>query len=136
MSVRRYRHDSIAAAIMAKKDRETRMHGADSDSDIDHEMHLAEGGEIHSKGSWDAHESADQADLSRNADEDANEEDQMSFGALRKENYNESEGLRQLNNPRDSGEHGDSEEHDAEDKHDMISRIMAKMNRQRQFKAR
>lgn len=128
-------HDSIAAAIMAKKDREA-MHGADSDSDIDHEMMMAEGGRIHSKGSWGTHEDVDQADLSRNADEDANEEDQMSFGALRKENYSESEGLDQLDQPHDSNLHGDSEEKDSENKHDMVSRIMAKMNQKRQFPKR
>lgn len=104
----------IASAIMAA--RRTRM---------------AEGGDIHSKGSWDTHEDVDQADLSRNADEDANEEDQMSFGALRKENYSESAGLRQLDSPRDSNEYGDSEESESENDHDkdMVSRIMSKMKK-------
>jgi hypothetical protein len=129
-------HDSIAAAIMAKRDRLHAM--VDSGAmDEDHAANaMAEGGRILSKGSWDTHESADQADLSRNADEDANEEDQMSFGALRKENYSESEGLAQLDNPKDSAQHGDTEEEDSENRHDMVSRIMSKMNRQRQFKAR
>jgi hypothetical protein len=72
---------------------------------------------------------SDQADLSRNADEDANEEDQLSFNALRKENYSESAGLRQLDNPKDSGQKGDSEERDSEDRNDMISSIRKKMNK-------
>jgi hypothetical protein len=129
------RADSIAAAIMAKRDR---LH-AEIDSgahDMDTAVRMADGGEIHSKGSWDTHEDADQADLSRNADEDANEEDQMSFGALRKENYSETPGLDELDSPEDSGEHGDSEESDSEDKHDMISTIRSKMNQRRQFKVR
>ncbi len=129
-------HDSIASAIMAKLDRIEKMASGGTVESGSHDMNMAEGGEIHSKGSWDTHEDADQADLSRNADEDANEEDQMSFGALRKENYNESEGLDQLDNPRDSAQHGDSEEHDSEDAHDMVSKIMAKMNKKRQFSAR
>src|SRR5271166_6296647 len=110
-------HDSIAAAIMAKRDRLHAM--IDSGAmDEDHAAHaMAEGGQIKSEGSWDTHESADQADLSRNADEDANEEDQMSFGALRKENYSESEGLDQLDSPKDSAQHGDSEESDSENDH-------------------
>jgi hypothetical protein len=122
-------HADIASAIMAR--RKSEMDGADSDSDIEDEMYMAEGGGIKSKGSWDTHEDADQADLSRNADEDANEEDQMSFGALRKENYSETPGLDELDSPMDSAQHGDGPEHDEENDHDsdMISRIMAKMKK-------
>lgn len=123
-------HDSIAAAIMAKKDRESRM---DSDSDIDEQMMLANGGEIHSHDSIYSDDN-DQVDLSRNADEDANEEDQLSFNALRKENYSESAGLRQLNQPNDSNLHGDDEESDSENKHDMVNVIRRKMSMRRQFK--
>lgn len=72
---------------------------------------------------------SDQADISRNADEDANEEDQLSFNALRKENYNESEGLKQMNSPKDSNEHGhnlpDEDRHDR----DMISAIRSRMKK-------
>ncbi len=114
--------DSIASAIMAKK--------------------YARGGEIledspdiHSHGSMDSDDSS-QVDLSRNADEDANEEDQASFDALRKENYSESDGLRQLDQPMDSNRHGDMREEDESDPHDKVSRIMSKMNQRRQFKQR
>lgn len=133
------REDSIAAAIMARKERS----GQYSDSDEDRMSMMAlggeileDGGDIHSHGSMDTHEDADQADLSRNADEDANEEDQASFDALRKENYSESEGLRELDSSMDSGQHGNDEESDSEDKHDRVSRIMSKMNLKRQFKQR
>ncbi len=132
-------HASLTAAIMAKRDR---MH-AEIDSgahDEDMAVKMALGGEIieddndiHSHGSMDTHESSDQVDLSRNADEDANEEDQASFNALRKENYSESAGLKQMDSPEDSNEHG----HDLpdEDSHDMVDSIRNKMNRRRQFKA-
>lgn len=130
--------DSLTAAIMARRDRE---HGQDSDSDEDRMTMMALGGEIledsediHSHGSMDTHESSDQVDLSRNADEDANEEDQSSFNALRKENYNESEGLKQMTSPTDSNRHG--HELTDEDEHDMVSAIRSRMNRQRQFRAK
>jgi hypothetical protein len=130
-------HNSIAAAIMAKKDRKALQM---SDSDMDEMIRLYEGGEIMerrgkilSHGSFDTHEDADQADLSRNADEDANEEDQMSFRALEKENYSESEGLKQLDSPMDSAQHGDDEEMESENQHDMISKIRSKMKKTRQF---
>ncbi len=125
-------HMSIAAAIMAKRDR---MKAMDSDSDEDSQMMMAEGGEIPSHESIYSDDS-DQADLSRNADEDANEEDQLSFNAMRKENYSESEGLEQLDSPMDSNEHGDDREDSKSDKKDMISQIRSKMNRQRQFPQR
>lgn len=88
---------SLASAVMAKR----RM--------------MAEGGEIKSASSVDDDSNTDVSDLSRNADEDANMEDQLSFNALRKENYSESEGLAQLDSPSDSNEHG----HDMDDDHDM-----------------
>lgn len=129
-------HNSIAAAIMAKKDREMRMN---SDSDIDDVVMMALGGEIlEDDQAPNSHESiysddSDQADLSRNADEDANEEDQLSFNALRKENYSESEGLQQLDSPDDSNLHGDSEESESENKHDKISAMRSRMSKRRQF---
>lgn len=111
------RHNSIAAAIMARRDR---MHDEiDSGAhDLDHAVKMAEGGEV---------------DLSQNADEEPNHEDQMSFEALKKENYNESEGLDKLDQPRDSNLKGDSREEDEENKHDMVSSIRSKMNAKRQF---
>ncbi len=66
--------------------------------------------------------------------EDKNLEDQSSFNAMRKENYNEFEGLAKLNQPKDSNEHGDSREEDEENKLDMISAIRSKMNQRRQFR--
>lgn len=104
--------DSICAAIMAKRAK------------------MADGG-ILSHDSIYADDSS-QVDLKRNAQEDANEEDQTSFNALRKENYSESEGLDQLDQPMDSNEHG--HELSDEDAHDMVSRIRSKMNVRRQFK--
>lgn len=103
---------SIAAAIMAKR----------------RKMMMAEGGEILSHGSMDSDDS-DQADLSRNADEDANEEDQASFSALRKENYSESAGLDLLDSPRDSAQHGDMREDNEENIYDsdIVSAIRRKM---------
>jgi hypothetical protein len=126
-------HDaSLSAAIMARRDR---LH-AEIDSgahDEDMAVRMALGGEInedgddiHSAGSMDTHEDADQVDLSRNADEDANEEDQSSFNALRKENYSESAGLDKLDQPEDSNETGDSREKDSENENDMVNSIMKK----------
>jgi hypothetical protein len=149
------RHNSIAAAIMAKKAKEKEL---DSDSDDDKEVlgkrdglftfprtkkeakmsqpdieemqRLYNGGEIKSHDSIYSDDS-DMADMSRNHDEDANEEDQLSFNALRKENYNSSN--LDKSQPRNSNLIGDSEEEDSENKHDMISAIRAKMRKQRQF---
>ncbi len=126
-------HASVAAAIMAR--RKEASHSAESDSDIDSEMMMAEGGrvpsdEISSHSSIYSDDSS-QADLSRNADEDANEEDQLSFNALTKENYSESEGLAQLDSPRDSNLHGDEREDAESDPHDMVSAIRRKMSAKR-----
>lgn len=125
------REDSLAAAIMAKRERQMQM---DSDSDDDEMVRMADGGILSHDSIYS--DDSDQADLSRNADEDANEEDQLSFNALRKENYSESEGLRQLDQPEDSNLIGNPREEDEENKHDRISRIMSKMNVRRQFKQR
>jgi len=102
---------SIAAAIMAKRA---------------HKQFMAIGG-IASKDSIDSDDSS-QVDLSRNADEDANEEDQLSFNALRKENYSESAGLKKLDQPSDSNETNDPREDESENKHDksIVSKIMKK----------
>lgn len=134
--------DSIAAAIMAKRQR---MHEAiDSGArDLDEAVKMAEGGEILSEGrksrikshgSMDSDDSS-QVDLSRNADEDANEEDQASFESLMKENYSESEGLDQLDQPEDSNLKGDSEEEESHDRHDRVSNIRSRMKK-RQFSQR
>ncbi len=116
--------DSLAAALMAK---ETRMAlGGEILHDADEPL---------SHGSMDSDDS-DQADLSRNADEDANEEDQASSMALSKENYSETDGLNQLDNPSDSAQTGDEEESESENKYDKIDRMRSKMTRNRQFKQR
>ena len=82
---------------------------------------MAEGGEV---------------DLSINADEEPNHEDEMSFQALKKENYSETAGLDDLGDqPHDSNLTGDDEEHDSENAHDMVSKIRAKMQK-RQFSVR
>jgi hypothetical protein len=120
---------------MAKRQHEDALH---SDSDIDEQMLMAEGGEInehddaadiHSKHSIDSDSHSSQVDLSRNADEDANEEDQLSYNALRKENYSETPGLDALDSPMNSNEHGDEEESSSENRHDnkLVSAIRRKM---------
>lgn len=64
-------------------------------------------------------------DVSENADEEYNHEDQLGFNALRKENYSESDGLADLTQPEDSNEHGDKLS-DA-DAHDMVDTIRKKL---------
>jgi hypothetical protein len=99
---------SIAAAIMAKR------------------KMMARGGAILSEDSMESDDS-DQADLSRNAEEDANMEDKASFDALRKETYSESDTLSKMDQPEDSNEH--SPEHGKEDVDDadIVSAIRRKM---------
>lgn len=123
-------HASVAAAIMAQREAKRSMALDSGSEDMDEAEAYAEGGEILSHDSIYSDDS-DQADLSRNADEDANEEDQTSFNALRKENYSESEGLDQMGSPMDSNEHGDMEESDSEDDHDedVVSQIRRNMRR-------
>lgn len=104
-------HASIAAAIMAKRDRKASQM---SDSDIDEMMRLyASGGEV---------------DLMSHHEEEPNNEDQMSFEALKKESYNDSD--LEMDQLEDSNEHGDDIE---SDKHDMIDSIRRKMKSKRQF---
>lgn len=122
--------DSLIATIMARRAANKALDSGSHDED-DAAMY-AEGGEIHSHDSIYSDDS-DQADLSRNADEDANEEDQLSFNALRKENYSESEGLKQLSQPEDSNRHG--HEIDSDD-HDMVESVRRKISARRQFPSR
>jgi hypothetical protein len=142
-------YNSVAAAIMAK--RKKMAMGGDPDASTNYDpkkppsppdptkvksmgfdIFKAEGGEINGRDSIYSDDS-DQADMKRNAEEDANMEDQSSYDALRKENYSESAGLKQLDNPDDSGQHGDDID---SDDHDMIKQIRSKMNKERQFKRR
>ena|ERR1700677_53721 len=107
--------DSISAAIMARRNR---LHAevASGAHDLDSAARYADGGEV---------------DLSINHDEEPNNEDQMSFEALKKENYNSSN--LDVENPRDSAQMGDEEERDSEDRNDMVSKIHRKMMAKRQF---
>ena len=121
-------HNSIAAAIMARRER---LH-AEIDSgahDMDSAVRMADGGILSHDSIYS--DDSDVADLSRNHDEDANEEDQLSFNALRKENYNDSN--LDVDGNIDAGQHGDEEEADSENKHDMVSAIRRKMRMKRQF---
>ncbi len=107
-------HDSIAAAIMARRDR---LH-AEIDSgahDLDEAVKMAEGGEV---------------DLGDSHVEEPNNEDQMSFEALKKENYNSSD--LDMDQPDDSNEIGDEREENTSDPHDMVDKI----RRKRSLKAR
>jgi len=115
-------HASIAAAIMAKR-KAAQEDGMSGSADMNEAENYAKGGEvmeghahINSHGSMDTTDD-DQADLSRNADEDANEEDQASFMSLEKENYSESDGLRQLDNPMDAVDHTDEREMSQHEEH-------------------
>lgn len=102
---------SIAASIMAKRRKMMQDSGS---PDEDAAERYADGGMV---------------DLSRNADEEPNHEDQYSFEALKKENYSESIGLDELSDPMDSNLHGDDREEVEENDHDadMVSAIRRKM---------
>jgi hypothetical protein len=122
-------HDSITAAIMARRER---LH-AEIDSgahDMDSAVMAAEGGILSHDSIYS--DDSDQADLSRNHDEDANEEDQLSFNALRKENYNDSN--LDVDGNVDGNQIGDDREDSEENKHDMISSIRSKMKTRKQFR--
>lgn len=79
-------YDSVASAIMSKKRRAKKF---------------SEGGEV---------------DIDENAMEEPNHADDLSFEALKKENYSEDAGLEHMDSPMDSNEHGDelsdADEHD------------------------
>jgi hypothetical protein len=106
-------HDSIAAAIMAKRDR---MHALiDSGSlDEDHAVHgYADGGEV---------------DLDFNSMEQPNAYYGRNEDDVLKENYDSD--MKDVSQPEDSNEHG--HEIDSDD-HDMIDQIRSKMKSRRQF---
>lgn len=121
-------HDSIAAAIMSKRRKMAEGGMADETDAMESRPDKGYGAIIVKK-----YADGGQVDLSRNADEDPNNEDQMSFEALKKENYSESEGLSQLDQPEDSNLKGNPREEDEENEHDMVSSIRRKMKSQRQF---
>lgn len=110
--------------LQRRHERERLAHGGpvsetpehdDMASAIMHRRKMAEGGQV---------------DLSRNADEDPNMEDQQSFEALKKENYSESDGLMDLDQPEDSNLHGDDID---SDDHDMVGKIRSRMKTRRGF---
>ncbi len=68
-----------------------------------------------------------EVDLSENADEEPNNEDDMSFNALRKENYSESPALSELDYDTDKSIGDDFDDRDKSDQHDMVSIIRRKM---------
>ncbi len=110
-------HNSIAAAIMAKRHREAQ----DSDSDIDHQMMMAEGGDVES----------DVVDLMENGEEQPNEFYHLNEHEALDHNFNEP--LEDIHQPTDSNLTGDEAEDEAENEHDMISSIRRKMSMRRQF---
>lgn len=90
----------------------------DDEEDIEHDASIA--GAIMRKRMADG----GQVDLSQNADEEPNNEDDLSSEALMKENYSESDGLDDLDQPEESNEHG----HDLDsDDHDLVSKIMKRL---------
>lgn len=105
--------DSIAAAIMAREARQMKL---DSDSAIDHEMMMADGGMV---------------DIDSNGEEQPNMYYSRNKEVL-KENYDSD--MDDVSQPMDSNEHG--HELSDEDAHDMVSKIRSMMNKQRQFKVK
>lgn len=75
---------------------------------------MAEGGEV---------------DLSLNATEEPNNEDDLSWDALRKENYSETAGLDEIDSPSDSGQHGDTLEDEDEHGESLVDAIRRKTKR-------
>lgn len=112
--------DSEDSREMAMLDDESISHSADEPhpksiaSAIRRKRMMAEGGEV---------------DLNRNADEDLNYEDQLSYKSGRQQSYSERAGLDQLDSPMDSNEHG--HELSDEDSHNMVSRIRQKIKSKR-----
>lgn len=107
-------HNSIAAAIMAKKERQKRLASGSTDEDL--AAMMADGGMV---------------DIDENAEEQPNGYYERNEHAALKENYDSD--MDDMHQPEDSNEHADSREDESENKHDMISSIRSKMKRQRQF---
>lgn len=119
-------HDSIVAAIMAKKARQMEL---DSDSEDDRAVDdtmgardgiftfpkkMAEGGEV---------------DIDSNGEESPEDFTDRNEAAL-KENYDSD--MDRVHEPMDSNEHGDMREDDEENKMDMISAIRSRMASRKQ----
>lgn len=112
-------HDSIAAAIMAKR---AKMHahvdsGAlDEDDAADHMY--ADGGQV---------------DIMDNGKEEASDaEYTMRNKAALRENYDMP--IEDATQPADSNMHGDEREDETSDKHDMVSKIRAQIMKRKQFR--
>ncbi len=101
-------HDSIAAAIMAKREREKMLH---SDSDEDEMVMMAEGGQV---------------DIEENGAEHPNAYYPRNEDEVLKENYDED--LMDVSQPSDSNEHSDRAEasEENEDDQDIISKIRSR----------
>jgi hypothetical protein len=97
-------HDSLAAAIMAKR---RKMMSGSGSPDEDRAVHMADGGMV---------------DIESNAKEHPNRYYHQNEDVVLKENYDED--MHDVTQPMDSNEHSDDID---EDVHDMISRIRAKM---------
>jgi len=127
-------HDSIAAAIMAKRERESAL---DSDSDIDEQMMMAEGGDImdadiEHPGDEDLKEG--EVDLDDNAIEMPN-----SFYHLNEDEVleqNPDEDIMHMAQPDDSNDLGSMSEEETkdDDSQDIISKIRSKMAAKRMFR--
>jgi hypothetical protein len=131
-------HNSLADAIMAKRAKEASSMSGDPDYPVKSAYGgmYARGGEIMedaddimSRNSMETTD-ADQVDLRRNTQEDANMEDKASFDALRKENY--SSDYMDVDQPEDSNEDSDDSEMNSHDKYDMVDTIRRRMNSRRQ----
>jgi len=131
--------DSIAAAIMAKRDR--MKDAIDSGArDLDEAVRMASGGSVES-GSPDMNyyeggqvegSDEDEADIMLNGEEHPNGYYPRNEDEVLKENYMED--MRHVDQPMDSNEKGDSREDAESDKHDMVSSIRKKMMARRQFR--
>lgn len=115
---------SIAAAIMAKKERQSKLI---SDSDIDEQINMYKGGQV--PGSDES-----QVDIMSNGAEHPNAYYNRNENEVLKENYDSD--MSDVSQPSDSNEHGDADETSSENEHDqdIISRIRAKMAVKRSFR--
>ena len=122
--------DSIAAAIMAKKERQMQL---DSDSDEDTQYMMANGGIAERETPNhpdDAHLQTGEVDIDDNEREIPNQYYHRNEDSALKENYDES--FMDMSQPEDSNEHGDSID---SDEHDHIDEMRRRMTARRQFKS-
>lgn len=121
----------------AEDDMEVHPAGLESDNDQmrpaeDEYManHFAEGGMAEAIRMRRKYANGGEVDLAMNAEEGPADLEDLNADAAMKENYSESEGLSQLDQPEDSNEHG--HELDSDD-HDMTATIRRQMNKRRTF---